>query len=112
MVYLKSAGICGQSDLVEVINGVVHITDYKGLDLYTEIPTEIGFKLMKDIEVGDVIYDGDGNLTPVENVSEVHNNPCYKITFDTNDTIICDHEHKWFIDERISYGNPKGKTII
>ena len=29
MVYLKSAGLCGQSDLVEVINGVVHITDYK-----------------------------------------------------------------------------------
>jgi len=29
MVYLKSAGICGQSDLVEVINGEVHITDYK-----------------------------------------------------------------------------------
>lgn len=29
MVYLKSAGICGQSDLVEVVNGQVHITDYK-----------------------------------------------------------------------------------
>jgi hypothetical protein len=29
MVYLKSAGICGQSDLVEVVNGIVHITDYK-----------------------------------------------------------------------------------
>lgn len=29
MVYLRSAGICGQSDLVEVINGQVHITDYK-----------------------------------------------------------------------------------
>jgi hypothetical protein len=29
MVYLKSAGICGQSDLVEVINNEVHITDYK-----------------------------------------------------------------------------------
>ena len=29
MVYLKSAGICGQSDLVEVVNSVVHITDYK-----------------------------------------------------------------------------------
>lgn len=29
MVYLKSMGICGQSDLVEVINGKVHITDYK-----------------------------------------------------------------------------------
>ena len=29
MVYLKSAAICGQSDLVEVIDGKVHITDYK-----------------------------------------------------------------------------------
>lgn len=29
MVYLKSAGLCGQSDLVEVIDGYVHITDYK-----------------------------------------------------------------------------------
>jgi hypothetical protein len=29
MVYLRSAGLCGQSDLVEVIDGNVHITDYK-----------------------------------------------------------------------------------
>jgi len=29
MVYLRSVGICGQSDLVEVVNGKVHITDYK-----------------------------------------------------------------------------------
>ena len=29
MVYLKSAGLCGQSDLVEVVDGAVHITDYK-----------------------------------------------------------------------------------
>ena len=29
MVYLKSAGICGQSDLVEVVNSKVNITDYK-----------------------------------------------------------------------------------
>ena len=29
MVYLKSAGICGQADRVEAINGVVDIYDYK-----------------------------------------------------------------------------------
>ncbi len=29
MVYLKSVGICGQSDLVEVVNNQVYITDYK-----------------------------------------------------------------------------------
>lgn len=29
MVYLKSAGLCGQSDVVGVFNGLVHIIDYK-----------------------------------------------------------------------------------
>jgi len=29
MVYLKSVGICGQSDLVEVVNGKINIIDYK-----------------------------------------------------------------------------------
>ena len=29
MVYLKSAGLCGQADRVEVINGIVDIYDYK-----------------------------------------------------------------------------------
>ena len=29
MVYLKSAGICGQADLVEVVEGKVNIIDYK-----------------------------------------------------------------------------------
>jgi ATP-dependent exoDNAse (exonuclease V) beta subunit len=29
MVYLKSASICGQADLVEVVNNKVHIIDYK-----------------------------------------------------------------------------------
>lgn len=37
MVYLKSAGICGQSDLVEVVNGKVNIIDYKS---NKEIKTE------------------------------------------------------------------------
>lgn len=29
MVYLKSVGLCGQADLVEVVDGVINITDYK-----------------------------------------------------------------------------------
>lgn len=29
LVYLKSAGICGQSDKVDIIDGRVHISDYK-----------------------------------------------------------------------------------
>ena len=100
MVYLRSAGICGQSDLVEVVDGKVHITDYKGLALDTVIPTPEGYKLMQDIQVGDKIFDGNGKITTVENVSEIHYNPCFKFVFDTNDELVADHEHKWVVTER------------
>ena len=29
LVYLRSVGVCGQSDLVEIAHGLIHITDYK-----------------------------------------------------------------------------------
>jgi len=29
LVYLKSAGLCGQADLVEIVKNKIHITDYK-----------------------------------------------------------------------------------
>lgn len=107
-LYLPSAGIAGQSDRITVANGKVDILDYKGLELSTPIPTPNGFKLIKDIQQGDVIFDGDGRKTTVNAVSEIHHNPCYKITFDTGDEIICDHEHKWVITQRII----KGKAAI
>jgi len=114
MVFLKSAGICGQSDLVEVVNDKINIIDYKGLALDTPIPTINGFKFIKDIQIGDIIYDGNGKPTEVEHVSEIHHNPCYKIKFDTNDELICDHEHKWLITERITSGvfNTKSYKVL
>lgn len=96
--------ICGQSDEVEIKDKQIIIRDFKGLTLDTEIPTKTGFKLMSDIREGDEIFDGEGNLTVVQHVSDIHYNPCYKITFDTNDTVICDHEHKWEISKWIKKG--------
>ena len=60
MVYLKSAGVCGQSDLVEVINGEVNITDYK---TNKEIKTE-----------SYVSWDGKRQkmFTPVSHLDDCH----------------------------------------
>ena len=93
--------LAGQIDLLIKDGEDLYIYDFKGLALDTPIPTKDGWKMMKDISVGDMIFDGDGKLTNVKHVSEIHNNPCYKITFDTNDSIVCDHEHRWVISERI-----------
>lgn len=110
-VYLDSVGICGQSDWVEVCDGKVYILDYKGVPLDTDILTINGFKKMIDIKVGDIIYDGNGNQTKVEHVSQIHHNPCVKIIFDNNSEIICDEEHRWNITEWKSKNNYHQKEV-
>jgi len=95
--------LAGTADKVwiETVEDVrfIDIDDYKGLELGTLIPTDIGFKKIENIIVGDNIFNGNGKITKVKHVSDVHYNPCYKITFDTNDSIVADHEHKWVVYE-------------
>ena len=89
--------IAGQIDLLVKKGNNIIIGDYKGLPLDTKIPTLDGWTTMKDIKVGDKIFDKDGKICSVINKSSIHYNPCFKIHFDNGDSIIADHEHKWYI---------------
>ena len=89
--------IAGQIDLLVKNGNEITIMDWKGLPLDTEIPTPNGFKLLKDLQEGNYIYDKDGCITKILHKSEIHYNPCYKIKFDNGDEIIADHEHRWEI---------------
>lgn len=113
ILWNDKAQIAGQADLVfiETIGDkrYIDIDDYKGLSLDTEIPTPTGWTLMKDLKVGDEIFDGKGNITKIKHVSEIHYNPCYKIKFDNNTEIIADHEHKWVITDINAISKGKGK---
>jgi ATP-dependent exoDNAse (exonuclease V) beta subunit len=62
MVYLKSAGLCGQSDLVEVVNGRVNIIDYK---TNKEIKTE-SYKNWEGMS--------EKMLTPIEHLDDCNFN--------------------------------------
>ena len=89
--------LAGQIDLMVKYGNEVTIVDHKGLPLDTPIATENGFKTMAELQVGDKVFDKDGKLCNVTIKSEVHHNPCYKITFDNSESIIADCEHRWLI---------------
>lgn len=89
--------IAGQIDLLVKKGNKFTICDWKGLPLDTEIPTLEGWSTIRDLKVGDIIFDKFGNTTKILHKSEIHYNPCYKITFDNNKSIIADHEHRWEI---------------
>ena len=89
--------LAGQIDLLVKKGNKIIIGDWKGLPLDTEIPTLYGWSTIADLQEGDIIFDKDGNPTKILHKSEIHHNPCYKITFDNGDTIVADHEHRWEI---------------
>ena len=67
----------------------------KALDINTKIPTINGFKKMKDIKVGDIVFTEKGEPTPVLAISPIYyNHKCYKLDFKTV-SIVCDEGHIW-----------------
>ena len=89
--------LAGQIDLLVKNGNEIIIVDYKGLPLDTEILTINGWSTIGNVKEGDTIFDGDGNPTKILHKSTIHNNPCYKITFDNGDSIISDIDHRWEI---------------
>lgn len=70
----------------------------KALDLDTRIPTPSGDKTMRDIEVGDYVFDDRGNPTKVIGVSPIfYDHECYEVEFSDGEIIIADAEHLWKI---------------
>lgn len=67
----------------------------KGLALDTPIPTPSGWTTMGCLEVGHQVFDKDGSIVDVIDVSEVKNIPCFRVTFSCGDQIVCDDEHRW-----------------
>lgn len=86
-----------KDDNYDVIKNRLYLMDYKGLPIDTPILTTEGWKTMGTISEGDFVYDKDGKQVEVLHTSDIHYNPCYRITFDNGDSIVADHEHRWLV---------------
>lgn len=89
--------IAGQADICIKDCDTIQIQDYKGLPIETPMLTDKGWSTMGKLKVNDVVYDRNGKKCTILHKSNVHYNPCYKISFDNKDEIIADKDHKWII---------------
>ena len=90
--------IAGQIDLLVKRGNKIIIGDWKGLPLDTEIPTLDGWSTMENLKVGDTVFDKDGKQCKVIVKSEIHHNPCFKIHFSKDISIVADEDHRWLIN--------------
>lgn len=81
---------------ISVLNGNKgFVGDWKGLCLDTDLPTPTGWTTMRDVVVGDQLFDAQGDVCRVTAKSDVHYRSCYRLTFDDGTTVVCDDEHVW-----------------
>jgi hypothetical protein len=55
---------------------------------------------MGTLTKSDKVYDKDGDLVDIMNISQVKSKKCLKIKFDNNEEIISDFEHRWLVHTR------------
>jgi len=79
----------------------------KALALDTPLPTPFGWTAMGEVETGDLLLDDEGWPCRVTFATGVqHNRPCYRVCFSDGESIVCDADHLWTVDDRWSRRNP------
>ncbi|MGF7184722.1 phage terminase large subunit-like protein [Desulfitispora alkaliphila] len=68
----------------------------KALSIDTPIPTPSGWTTMKNLKVGDEVFDENGKTCRVLGATEImYDRPCYEVKFSDGESIIADGEHLW-----------------
>jgi phage terminase large subunit-like protein len=75
----------------------------KALAIDTPVPTPTGWSLMRELQIGDEVFDEAGAPCRVVGVTEeMHGRPCYEVVFDDGAMIVADAGHLWFTEQRKS----------
>ena len=71
------------------------ITGYQPID--TKIPTSKGFKLLRNIEIGDRIFGSDGKQIEIIETTNDIIKDIYRVTFNDGRFSFADEEHLWML---------------
>ena len=74
----------------------------KAVSIDTPVLTATGFKPIRDIKVGDKVYNEAGRLSKVTVSSPVQSLPACKVTFDDNSSVIAHDKHLWNVHDHLT----------
>lgn len=79
-------------------NTPVVVLDPKALALDTPVPTPRGERTMGELAVGDQVFDRNGKLCAVTELSPILERPeLYELVFDDGQTLHADGHHRWVV---------------
>jgi replicative DNA helicase len=91
---------------------VGHTGTGKHASLDTKIPCPSGFITMRDVKIGDTLFDEQGKHCTVKWKSEVVTDiECYRITFDTGESVTVSESHLWQVMDRYDRWTLKNRNV-
>ncbi|HQI27803.1 MAG TPA: phage terminase large subunit family protein, partial [Sedimentisphaerales bacterium] len=79
----------------------------KALALDTPMVTPFGWTTMGEVKIGDLLFDEEGWPCRVVHATGVQfGRPCYRVCFSDGESIVCDQDHLWKVDDEKSSKNP------
>lgn len=83
----------------------------KALSLDTPIITPAGWRSMRELTVGDSVFDENGQMCNVVAVTDVmHNRPCYEVVFSDGSVITADANHEWLTTNQLALRTIRNKA--
>jgi deoxycytidine triphosphate deaminase len=96
---------------VELPDDIVARIEGKALALDTPIPTPTGWKLMDQLEIGDLVFDEHGQPTAVIDATEVMTGrECREVVFSDGTSLVCDLDHQWEVQTK--YDRQRGTARV
>ena len=84
----------------------------KALDIETEIPTPTGFVKMKDLKVGDRVFNENGEEVFIECKTDVMELPSYKLTLRNGQEIVSCENHEWPVYDKLARRRSRPRKSI
>jgi deoxycytidine triphosphate deaminase len=96
---------------VELPDDIVARIEGKALALDTPIPTPTGWKLMDQLQIGDLVFDERGQPTAVIDATEVMTGrECREVVFSDGTSLVCDLDHQWEVQTK--YDRQRGGARV
>src|SRR3712207_7678642 len=74
---------------------------FRSLALDTPVPTPAGWRTMREVEIGDEVFDAGGVPTVVVDATEpLVGRPCRELVFADGATIVADLTHQWMVGRK------------
>jgi deoxycytidine triphosphate deaminase len=84
----------------------------KALGASTPIPTPQGWRLMRELRVGEQVFDEEGRPTTIVAATELmHDRECRRVVFSNGDSIIADVDHQWLTRSKNERSKNKAPAV-